>query len=145
MASLEHAIEAALHTEQNKHQNSLFDDTQTFDEQWQEQLAQVPAWTLREKLSNEKTALGFYVSGHLFDECAAEVHQVVKLRLKDVSPQRETVLITGIIVAVRTMFTKRGKMMFVTLDDKTDRLEVVTPRSHQTALDAMRNCQFTIV
>lgn len=73
LASLEHAIEAALHTEQNKHQNSLFDDTQTFDEQWQEQLAQVPAWTLREKLSNEKTALGFfYVSGHLFDECAAE-------------------------------------------------------------------------
>ncbi len=124
LASLEHAIEAALHTEQNKHQNSLFDDTQTFDEQWQEQLAQVPAWTLREKLSNEKAALGFYVSGHLFDECAAEVHQVVKLRLKDVSPQRETVLIAGIIVAVRTMFTKRGKMMFVTLDDKTDRLEV---------------------
>ncbi|TDR30910.1 DNA polymerase III subunit alpha [Hydromonas duriensis] len=124
LASLEHALEAAFHAEQNKHQNSLFDDAQTFDTEWKAQLAQVSPWTLREKLANEKLALGFYVSGHLYDESAAEVNQVVKTRLKDISPQRDAVLIAGVIVAVRTMFTKRGKMMFVTLDDKTERVEV---------------------
>ncbi|GHA73340.1 DNA-directed DNA polymerase [Formosimonas limnophila] len=122
--SVEHALEAALHAEQNKHQNSLFDDAQTLNAEWQNQLAQTAPWTLREKLANEKSAIGFYLSGHLYDEHEAEVNTIVKTRLNKITPQREPVLFAGIITAVRTMFTKRGKMMFVTLDDKTARVEV---------------------
>ena len=122
--SLEHALDAALHAEQNKHQNSLFDDNATLNVEWQNQLAQAEPWTLREKLGCEKTALGFYLSGHLYDECASEVNAIVKTRLANISPQRDAVLLAGIITQVRTMFTKRGKMMFVTLDDKTARIEV---------------------
>ncbi len=122
--SIEHAMSAAAHAQENKNQNSLFDDEQAFDAEWQAQLAQTAPWTLREKLGHEKAALGFYFSGHLFDECAAAVEKVVKTRLKDVSPARDTQLIAGIVTATRTMFTKRGKMMFITLDDKTARIEV---------------------
>jgi DNA polymerase-3 subunit alpha len=122
--SIDAALEAAFHTEANKHQNSLFDDEQAFDEQWQAQLAQTEPWTLREKLAHEKAAMGYYFSGHLYDECAADVEQVVKTRLNKVAPTRDPILIAGIITASRTLFTKRGKMMFVTIDDKTQRLEV---------------------
>ncbi|MGL4768402.1 MAG: DNA polymerase III subunit alpha [Formosimonas sp.] len=122
--SIDSALEAALHTEANKHQNSLFDDEQAFDEQWQAQLQQTAPWTLREKLGFEKAALGFYVSGHLYDESAREVEQVVKTRLVNLAPARDVQMIAGVITASRTMFGKRGKMMFVTLDDKTARLEV---------------------
>ena len=35
-------------------------------------------WSVREKLSLEKTAIGFYLSGHLFDQDEAEVRRFVK-------------------------------------------------------------------
>lgn len=122
--SVEHALEAASHAEKNQNQNSLFDDEKAFDAEWQVQLALTEPWTLREKLGFEKSALGYYFSGHLFDECADDVTKIVQTRLVSVEPARDQVMIAGIVTATRTMFTKRGKMMFVTLDDKTARLEV---------------------
>ena len=42
-------------------------------------------WGVREQLMHEKTALGFYLSGHLFDADAAEVRQFVRRELADLS------------------------------------------------------------
>ena len=39
-----------------------------------------PPWSIKERLTLEKAALGFYLSGHLFDQSAAEVRRFVKLQ-----------------------------------------------------------------
>ena len=40
----------------------------------------VPAepWSVKERLTLEKTAIGFYLSGHMFDQSEAEVRQFVR-------------------------------------------------------------------
>jgi DNA polymerase-3 subunit alpha len=43
----------------------------------------------------EKAALGFYLSGHLFDQSADEVRRFVRLRIADVIDSRETVLLAA--------------------------------------------------
>jgi DNA polymerase III subunit alpha len=85
----------------------------------------VPLWPEKEKLKNEKMALGFYLSGHPFDAYAEEVRQFVRTGLNRLNPQRETQLLTGIIYAIRTQVTRRGRMGIVVLDDGTARVEVV--------------------
>ncbi len=125
LASVEVALQAASHAAEHENQNSLFDDAQTLGEQWQAELAQVPDWTLREKLAQEKIALGFYLSGHLFDEFEQEARKIAPTRLANLHPRSDTVMITGIITSVRTQMTDRGKRMFITLDDKSARLELM--------------------
>ena len=38
-------------------------------------------WSIKERLTLEKAALGFYLSGHLFDQSATEVRRFAKVRL----------------------------------------------------------------
>jgi DNA polymerase-3 subunit alpha len=88
------------------------------------ELVNVPTWSEREKLQQEKAALGYYFSGHLFKADEAKVRQFVKLRLKDLSPGRDMVWMAGVIASLRTMMTKRGKMAIVLLDDSTAQVEL---------------------
>lgn len=87
-------------------------------------LVEVPTWSEREKLQQEKAALGYYFSGHLFKADEDKVRQFVKLRLKDLSPGRDMVWMAGVIASLRTMMTKRGKMAIVLLDDSTAQVEL---------------------
>jgi len=87
-------------------------------------LVDVPAWGEREKLQQEKTALGYYFSGHLFKADEAVVRQFVRLKLKDLSPGRDLVWMAGVVASLRTMMTKRGKMAVVVLDDATAQVEL---------------------
>ena len=103
-------------------QVSLFD---AFDDQaaqvavWTE----VPAWTERQRLQEEKAALGFFLSGHLFDGYAPEVRRFMAARLRDLQPTAQPVWLAGIVTAVRPQMTRRGKMVFVTLDDGTGEVD----------------------
>ncbi len=125
LASVDAALQAATHAADNAHQNSLFDDEQTLGEQWQTELENVEPWTLREQLAQEKIALGFYLSGHLFDEYEQEARQIAPTKLANLHPSHDLVTITGIITSVRWQNTDRGKRVFITLDDKTERLELL--------------------
>ena len=125
LASVDAALQAATHAADNAHQNSLFDDEQTLGEQWQTELENVEPWTLREQLAHEKVALGFYLSGHLFDEYEQEARQIAPTKLANLHPSHDLVTIAGIITSVRWQNTERGKRVFITLDDKTDRLELL--------------------
>ena len=82
------------------------------------------AWSEREKLRQEKVALGYYFSGHLFSADEAQVRQFVRLRLKDLAPSREPVWMAGVIASLRTMMTKRGKMAILVLDDASAQVEL---------------------
>jgi len=84
----------------------------------------VPPWSDKQRLAEEKAALGFYLSGHLFDAYAAEVRHFIRVRLCDVVPAREPKLLAGIIAGIRFQLTQRGRMAIVTLDDGSAQLEV---------------------
>ena len=60
-------------------------------------------WSIKERLTLEKAALGFYLSGHLFDQSAAEVRRFAKVRLADVIDKREPMLLAGIVSDLRVV------------------------------------------
>jgi DNA polymerase-3 subunit alpha len=86
---------------------------------------EVPRWDEKDRLKNEKMALGFYLSGHPFHAWTEELKGFVRTRLDRLSVQREPQLLAGIVYAVRTQMTRRGKMGVVVLDDGSARVEVV--------------------
>ncbi|MEX0584578.1 MAG: OB-fold nucleic acid binding domain-containing protein, partial [Natronospirillum sp.] len=81
-------------------------------------------WPIKVRLAGEKDTLGLYLTGHPIDEYEEEVNRIVSCRLSGVSPRKETQVLAGLIIDVRRMKTKAGKdLMFVTLDDRTARVE----------------------
>ncbi|MFF7708041.1 DNA polymerase III subunit alpha [Pseudomonas sp. NPDC007930] len=82
------------------------------------------AITLKDRLKGEKDTLGLYLTGHPIDEYEAEVRRFARQRIVDLKPARDTQTIAGMIVAMRVMKNKKGdKMGFVTLDDRSGRIE----------------------
>ena len=80
--------------------------------------------TLKERLRGEKETLGLYLTGHPIDEYEGEVRRFARQRIVDLRPARDTQTVAGLIVNLRVMKNKRGdKMGFVTLDDRSGRIE----------------------
>jgi len=78
---------------------------------------QVRPWSDKQRLTEEKTALGFYLSGHLFDAYEKEVRQFVRTKIAKLEPSRDPRSLAGIIVGIRVQMTQRGKLLIVSLDD----------------------------
>ncbi|MDR2637955.1 MAG: DNA polymerase III subunit alpha [Zoogloeaceae bacterium] len=125
LASVGIALEAAEQAEKNALQASLF-DAFSADEQKSHapQYIQAPPWNEREKLLQEKQALGLFLSGHLYDGVREELRRFIPRPLSQLVPGREPTLIAGIVCGLRAQLTKRGKMLFVQLDDGTGPVEV---------------------
>jgi len=85
-----------------------------------------PEWDEESRLIQEKETLGLYLTGHPIDRYLDELDRFTTSRLSALSPARnQTVTVAGLVVAMRTMNTRRGgKMAFVTLDDRSGRLEI---------------------
>jgi DNA polymerase-3 subunit alpha len=115
------AIEAAETSGAATGQNSLFGD---MPEVSIHTLPAVAAWSEQEKLQQEKTALGFYLSGHPYLAYKSEIAAFVRNSLATLTPQEQPQLLAGIVIAMRTRMTSRGKMAFVTIDDATAQMEV---------------------
>ena len=123
LASAGVALEAAEQAERNAMQGGLFDmggDATPDDVHYVE----APRWGERERLMQEKAALGFFFSGHPYHAYAAEIGSFVKRRLGQLEAQREPVLLAGVVMSTRTQMTRRGKMAVIQLDDGTTQLEV---------------------
>ncbi|QJQ95044.1 MULTISPECIES: DNA polymerase III subunit alpha [Halomonadaceae] len=81
-------------------------------------------WSDKERLAGEKETLGLYLTGHPIDEYEQELKRFVSTRISDLKPSREPQRVAGLVVGMRTMKSKRGDTMaFVTLDDRTGRIE----------------------
>ncbi|SHE64077.1 DNA polymerase III, alpha subunit [Modicisalibacter ilicicola DSM 19980] len=81
-------------------------------------------WSDKQRLAGEKETLGLYLTGHPIDEYEKELSRFVSTRIVDLKPSREPQRVAGLVVAMRTMKSKRGDTMaFVTLDDRTGRIE----------------------
>jgi len=123
LASVGVAMDFAEQAERNSMQTSLFDLGPAADEH-APQCLPVPPWGEREQLMQEKTALGFFFSGHPYNARKQELSHFVRRPLKQLEPSREPTLLAGIVVGVRTQMTRRGKMLLVQIDDGTAMVEV---------------------
>ena len=80
---------------------------------------------MRGRLLLEKAALGFYLSGPLFDENAAEVRHFAKCRIADVKDSREPQLLAGIVSGLCFVTGQRGRVAIFQLDDQSETIEAV--------------------
>lgn len=132
-ASLDDALASADQLARSANQNSLFGDDESAT--MTVELKDVAYWSLREKLQHEKTSLGFYLSGHPYQEFAEELAPFIKQRLADITPQAlpqgntnkragMAVLLAGMVADVRIQQTRRGRMAIVRIEDGSAQLEV---------------------
>ncbi|MFC3111237.1 DNA polymerase III subunit alpha [Undibacterium arcticum] len=123
LASVGFAMDVAEQAEASSNQVSLFggDDSDMVPPP---EYLKVAPWTDKQKLTEEKSALGFYLSGHLFNAYAVEARKFARTRLADLAPSREPKWIAGVISGLRTQMTQRGKMIIVTLDDGSATVDV---------------------
>jgi DNA polymerase-3 subunit alpha len=102
-------------------------------------------WTDRERLSAEKNTLGLYLSGHPIEAFAEELRHFTHGTLKDVCAKAgdggagggagggggqwrragPSVVAAGLVLGIRQRDGQGGRMLIVTLDDGTGRVEAV--------------------
>jgi len=117
-ANISKALELSEQISSQKHQVSLFEDAKE---------APLPKliennWDLYTKLKEEKSALGYYFSGHLFDVYRDKYKHLIKQTIIKVEKGKDKTIV-GIITAMRTQITNRGKMIVATIDDSTNFIE----------------------
>ncbi|MFY0989386.1 DNA polymerase III subunit alpha [Halomonas sp. C05BenzN] len=127
-AALDDALKAAAQTQTNQNLGMIDMFGEAFvDESAGDAYADYLAvrdWTDKERLAGEKETLGLYLTGHPIDEYEGELERFVSTRISDLRPSREPQRVAGLVVGLRTMKSKRGDTMaFITLDDRTGRIE----------------------
>ena len=93
-------------------------------------------WDVKERLTQEKTAIGFFLSGHLFEQSEAEVRQFCRTRIADLADSREPQLLAGIAGDLRVINGQRGRVMIFKLDDRSEAIEAV---ASEELIDAHRD------
>jgi DNA polymerase III subunit alpha len=137
VASIDRAFEFAASVQANANQGGLFDMDGSHAASTQEPpLVEASPWGVKERLTCEKTAVGFYLSGHLFDEVALEVRRFVKRKIEDLIDTREPQLLAGIVSDFRVINGQRGKLAIFKLDDKSASIEATADES---VINANRN------
>jgi DNA polymerase III subunit alpha len=137
IASVDRAFDFANAAEANANQGGLFDMGDSHAASTQEPpLVDAMPWGVKERLTYEKTAIGFYLSGHLFDEVTLEVRRFVKRRIDDLIDTREPQLLAGIISDFRVINGQRGKLALFKLDDKSG---VIEATADEAVINANRN------
>ncbi len=138
LASVDRAFEFAAAAQANANQSGLFDmDSHAASTQEPPLVAATP-FGVKARLVQEKTALGFYLSGHLFDEVALEVRQFAKRKIEDLMDSREPQLLAAIVTDLRVINGQRGKLALFKLDDKTAMIEA-------TADEALLNANHNLL
>ncbi len=139
LASVERAFDFASASEANANQGGLFDmmgeDTHGSSTQEPDLVETLP-WGVKERLTHEKVALGFYISGHLFDEVEREVRQFAKQRIENLMDSREPQLLAGIVSDMRVINGQRGKLAIFKLDDKS---AVIEATADEATINTYRN------
>jgi len=134
-ASVDRAFEFSAATAANANQGGLFDmmgDDAHGSSTQEPDLVDMLPWGVKEQLTQEKTAVGFYLSGHLFDAVEREVRLFAKRKIDDLIDSREPQLLAGIVGDLRIINGQRGKLAIFKLDDKSAAMEA-------TADEAMIN------
>jgi DNA polymerase-3 subunit alpha len=90
------------------------------------ELPEVRPWAAAQRLLGEKETLGLWLTGHPIDAVEGELRAFAPTPIRDLRADRNVQIVAGLIVDQRVIRTKRGDpIAFVTLDDRSGRLEVV--------------------
>ncbi|MBT9507132.1 DNA polymerase III subunit alpha [Rhodoferax sp.] len=139
LASVDMAFDFGAAALANANQGGLFDmggDDDHGSSTQEPDLVETMPWGIKERLTYEKTAVGFYLSGHLFDEVALEVRRFAKRQIEDLIDTREPQLLAGIITDFRVINGQRGKLALFKLDDKSGMIDA---RADEALINAHRN------
>ncbi len=136
IASVDRAFDFATAAQANVNQGGLFDmgDDDHGSSTEEPDLVDATPWGIKERLTHEKTAIGFYLSGHLFDEVAHEVRRFCRREIGELIDSREPQLLAGIVGDLRIINGQRGKLVLFRLDDKSSAIDA-------TADEALFNAQ----
>jgi DNA polymerase-3 subunit alpha len=105
----------------------------------------LPEWDDETRLTGEKDTLGLYLTGHPIDRYEDELSAMTSGRIIELtgggmeswggdapgassmgrpgSGQERQVVVAGLLMSMRTINTRRGRMAIITLDDRTARIE----------------------
>jgi len=126
VASIDRAFDFANAAAANANQVGLFDmggeDDHGSSTQEPDLVDALP-WGVKERLVQEKSALGFYLSGHLFDEVELEVRRFAKRPIEELLDTREHQTVAGIVSDFRVINGERGRRGVFKLDDKSAAIE----------------------
>lgn len=137
LASVDRAFEFSAATQANANQGGLFDMSDSHAASTQEPpLVEALPFGIKARLMLEKTAIGFYLSGHLFDAVEREVRQFARRKIDDLIDSRDPQLLAAIVTDFRVINGQRGKLALFKLDDKSALLEAT---ADETLINANRN------
>jgi DNA polymerase III subunit alpha len=138
MANLPNALSRAEQHLRNESlgQEDLFGGPVTPDEPEIED-EQLPEWDEELRLGAEKETLGLYLTGHPIERYRAELRAIRSRRIADLVAEvgeqdpgegrrrrDQTALVAGLVINIRARQTQSGRIGFVTLDDRSGRIEV---------------------
>jgi hypothetical protein len=96
-------------------------------------------WGIKERLTQEKTAIGFYLSGHLFDEVAREVRRLCARQIDELMDSREPQMLAGIVSDFRVINGQRGQAGLFKLDDKSGVIDARPTRPCSTYRNLLKD------
>ena len=123
LASVGRALDAAEQAERAASQNSLFGEAEA-PRGGDHAYVDAAPWDMKQKLLEEKVALGFYLSGHLFSVYQAQLAGFPRTPLAKLTPSDQRVWMAGVVASARTQMTRRGRMVVVMLDDGSAQIEL---------------------
>jgi len=86
----------------------------------------VPEFEMADRLAGERQTLGLYLSGHPVEPHESELRQFTSGPLARLLPRREGVQVAaGLVLSIRPTNTRRGRMAFAVIEDRSARLELV--------------------
>ena len=148
-ASIDIAFEYAQARLANANQGGLFDmmgDGAVGASDEEPPLASVLPWDVRERLTQEKTAIGFHLSGHLFDAVESEVRRFAPTPLAQLADSRESIVVAGIVADLRAINGQRGKLTLFKLDDKSAAIDVSADEGvAAAAAEALRDDEAVVI
>ncbi|KAF7600478.1 MAG: DNA polymerase III subunit alpha [Candidatus Dactylopiibacterium carminicum] len=117
LATVGIAMEAAEQAAANAGQGGLFDLDDGGRSAIAPEYIDARPWNEKQRLTEEKTAIGFFLSGHPFNSSAAEVRRFVRTPLSRLEPRKDPQMMAGVVTGIRVKMGQRGKVAFVTIDD----------------------------
>ncbi|MBN9325062.1 MAG: DNA polymerase III subunit alpha, partial [Delftia acidovorans] len=149
VASIDHAFEFGNKTLANANQGGLFDmmgDDAVGSSTQEPPLVEALPWGVKERLTQEKTAVGFYLSGHLFDEVEKEVRRFVRTPLAELRDSREPQTLAGIISDFRAINGQRGRLGLFKIDDGSGVIEAsVDENTLNTYRELLKDDEFVVI
>ena len=131
-ATLLHNIETALRMADKHHKDQQSGVVDMFgfaepcanDAESEGHYEVVPEWKEDYRLKLEKETLGLFLTGHPIQPYAAELRNMTTSRIVDLKPAKgNRVVVAGLLLDMRVINSRRGKMAIITLDDRSARIE----------------------